>query len=298
MTTASAFWDEEITRQQHVSWLEDPLVRNYVNAAIGERGPRWPIEWFEDWLGERKFDRALSIGCGAGPLERGLVKRGLCRTVDAFDGSLVSLHLARETAEAEGVGDRIHYFAADFNEPSFRGRYDVVFFHQSAHHVGSLEKLYGAILGVLKPDGLLYLDEYVGPSRFEWNDDVIAPHRAVYQSLPAALRLQPDVPYPIQADDPSEALRSSEIEPQLRPGFRIVARRPYGGTLLSVLYPLLRRDRLTDAIVERLIDEERAMLARGMPSYYTVTVAQPRRALAKAVASAWYLRRSKRQPKV
>jgi hypothetical protein len=55
-------------------------------------------------------------------------------------------------------------------------------------------------------------------------------------------------PYPILVDDPSEAIRSSEIVEQLGVGFDVVAFRPYGGTLLSVIYPFLRQERLTSEL--------------------------------------------------
>lgn len=266
-----------------------PEIREYLNTLIGVDQAMWPIDWFDQWLGPRRFKRALSIGCGAGALERQLVARGLVEEIDAFDGSMVSLRLARKEADASGNGKKIRYFAADFNEPVLpRRRYDIVFFHQSAHHVGKLEKLYRAVLRALAPGGIVYLDEYVGPSRFEWRDDLIATQRAELAAIDPALRLRDDLPYPIQEDDPSEAIRSSDIEPQLRIGFDVMTRRPYGGTLLSLIMPLLRTDRLTASDVLRLIDRERVLLAGGMRSYYAVIVACPKRGLAKAWARARY----------
>jgi SAM-dependent methyltransferase len=289
MTAVDNFWDREVLDRQHVPWMDVEETRVYVNRLIGGDEPLWPMEWFEQWLGDRRFTRALSLGCGSGALERQLVARDLVGSIDAFDGSIVSLRLARMTAVAAGYADRIRYFAADFNEPALpRGRYDAVFFHQSAHHVAKLEKVYRAILRTLKPDSIVYLDEYVGPSRFDWNDQLIAPHRAELASLDPSLRLRADLPFPIQEDDPSEAIRSSDIEPQLRIGFEVVARRPMGGTLLSVLFPHLRLDRLTRPGLLRLIDRERALLAGGMTSYYAIVVARPKKGLGKAWARLRY----------
>ncbi|HUP48465.1 MAG TPA: hypothetical protein VNA04_06720 [Thermoanaerobaculia bacterium] len=154
--------------------------------------------------------------------------------------------------------------------------------------MAKLEKLFRAVLRAMRPDGLLYLDEYIGPSRTEWSGEILTPHRAVHASLPPEIRNGEDLPDPVQADDPSEAIRSSEIEPQMRIGFETMARRPYGGTLLSVLIPRLRRDRLTDSLLERLIDEERLLLARGGSSYYAIIVARPRRGLARLRARIHY----------
>ena len=143
VTRAGEFWDRELTDPIHTTnWMDDLRVRHRINAMIGGGTLLWPIEWLEQQTGHRTFERALSIGCGTGPLERQLIERGIAKTVDAFDGSLASLHVARKEAEARGFGDRIRYFAADFNRPALpRGRYDIVLFHQSLHHVGKLERL-------------------------------------------------------------------------------------------------------------------------------------------------------------
>lgn len=269
----SEFWDREVVERKHNEWMALLPVRLHINELIGGGEPKWPIDWFESWLQGRKFERALSIGCGAGALERDLISRDLCERIDAFDASVGSLRIARETASS----DRIRYYAADFNRCVLpRKTYDIVFFHQSAHHVSRLEYLFTQVLLALKSGGLVYLDEYVGPSRFEWSAERLAPQQAFYAALPREIRMSHELPLPIQIDDPSEAVRSSAIEPVLRIGFDVVAQRPYGGTLLSVVLPQLKT---TDAALAYCIGAERALLAAGLPSYYAVIVARPKRRL-------------------
>src|SRR3954452_5674242 len=122
VTRAGDFWDSEVVDPVHTSWMSDPRIRLRINTMIGGSEPMWPIDWFEQWLGGRKFERALSIGCGTGPLERDLVGRGLCGTVDAFDGSVHSLVIAERLAKEAGLSDRIRYFASDFNRPALPRR--------------------------------------------------------------------------------------------------------------------------------------------------------------------------------
>lgn len=286
---ASAFWDREAAAPTHQSWLADPRVRDYVNRLVGGAEPMWPLDWFARWLEGRRFRRALSIGCGTGALERDLIRRSLCDSVDAFDGSPHSIELARQAAAAEGMSARITYRVADFNAPDLpRNTYDLVLFHQSAHHVAKLERLYRAILGTITRDGLLYLDEYIGPSRDEWDDALIAPHRAWFDDLPAHVRRDDPLPLPIQPDDPSEAIRSSEIVPQLERGFDIVERRDYGGTLLSVVYPSINLGEAPEWLVPSMIEEEKRMMRDGSGSYHTIIVARPRTGLAGLLARARY----------
>jgi SAM-dependent methyltransferase len=285
--TAQTFWDREVAAPTHTSWMEHPLVRHYIMTAISGSEPGlWPVEWFIRWADGRRFDRGLSVGCGTGPFERDVVRKNIVDRVDAFDGSTNSLRIATDTARADGLSSRLRYFAADFNEPFLpHATYDVVFIHQALHHVAKLEKLLRSVLHALKPGGVLYLDEYVGPSRSEWSDELIAPHRRIYDALPGAAKRTPALPLPIQHDDPSEAIRSSEIMEQLRIGFDVRAMRGYGGNLLSVLFPAVDFARTP---IDPIISAEQKVLASGEPSYYAVIVAAPRRGVGKLIASARY----------
>ena len=184
LPSATKFWDAEVVERRHSEWMGCLEVRESLHTLIGGHEGSWPLDWLEKRLAGRRLPRALSIGCGTGALERDLVRRGISERVDAFDGSVGSLAIARAEAQREGFADRLRYFAADFNEPVLpHGAYDLMLFHHSLHHVGKLEKLLPAVMHALKPDGYLYLDEYVGPSRHYWNDERFARQRALYKQL-------------------------------------------------------------------------------------------------------------------
>ena len=287
--SAEHFWDREVVAPTHTSWMEHPRVREFILRSIArdEHG-LWPVDWFMRWLSGRRFERALSIGCGTGPFERDVVRKDLVARIDAFDGSTNSLRIAQESARAEGMASRVRYFAADFNVTSLpRNTYDIVFIHQALHHVAALERLLRDVMLALKPGGILYLDEYIGPSRCDWNDRLIAPHRRLFASLPAEARRTPALAWPIQADDPSEAVRSSEIMARLRIGFDVREIRGYGGNFLSVLYPAVNFDRAPDAL-ETVIAEEEKVLEGGDMPYYAVIVATPKQGPPQRLASVRY----------
>src|SRR5688572_14227294 len=128
---ARRVWENELVASGHSGWMHFPAVRQHIIEQIGvDYG--WPTDWRLQQLGDRRFDRALSIGCGTGTLERDLIQRGICKRIDAFDGAVASLAIARE--EARDLP--IRYFASDFNRPVLPIElYDAVFFHQSLHHV-------------------------------------------------------------------------------------------------------------------------------------------------------------------
>jgi SAM-dependent methyltransferase len=289
MRTGCDYWDQEVAEKSHQDWMSKLDVRLYINTMISGRPGGWPFDWLQETFPGRRFPRALSVGCGSGPLERDLIRRNLCDRVDAFDGSVHSLYRARSEAIGEGMADRIRYFAWNFNEPNLpRETYDAVFFHQSLHHVAKIEKLLRAVLRSLKPGGIVYLDEMIGPSRTYWNDRTVEPYRRIYRTIPREYRYLDEFPYPVQYSDPSEAIRSGEILDQLRIGFRITHFRGYAGNLLGVIYPALIMDRIPDRFLRELIELEKQMIAEGQQHFHAVMIAQPRSEGSRTVATLRY----------
>jgi len=289
MTDPAAFWDRQVEHPTHHNWLGDLQVREYANRLIGGGEPLWPMDWFQRRY-PRTFPIGLSIGCGTGALERDVLRRGICDRVEAFDASERSLAAARKAASDEGMSDRIQYRREDFDRVLLpRRAYDIVFFHQSLHHVSRMERLLWQVSRSLKPDGVLFLDEYVGPSRTYWDDRTVAWYRALYCLVPEETRYRRDLLLPVQWDDPSEALRSGEILSRLRIGFEIRDIRGYGGNVLAVLFPAILPGRVPPALVDALIGSERELLAGGAPHFYAVVVAKPKRGIASGLAWIRYL---------
>ena len=279
MLTPTEFWDREVASPTVHDWMANLAVRHYINRSIGGENGTWPLDWFQkEFPGH--FPRALSIGCGSGALERDLLRRGIVGSVDAFDGSEVSLAMARDAARAEGYCDRIKYFAADFNTVLLPLRsYDLVCFHQSLHHVSRVERLLRQVRSSLRPGGLLYLDEFIGPSRNYWNEYRIRWYRALYEFFPREMRYFDEFALPVQYDDESEAIRSNEIMSRLRIGFDIEAFRGYGGNVMAVMFPNLRPEKISDEAVDVMIRSERALLKAGDPHFHAVIVARPRESI-------------------
>jgi SAM-dependent methyltransferase len=123
------------------------------------------------------------------------------------------------------LGFRIEYSALDLNEATLpRSTYDAIFILSAAHHVFELEHLFAHCHAALKPGGLLILDEYIGPSRFQTSAETVALINDLLATLPRRLRrnllarngstIDSYGPASInyyERTDPSEAVRSSEI---------------------------------------------------------------------------------------
>jgi SAM-dependent methyltransferase len=271
------FWDREVVDRQHETWMAPEASRRYINEQVTGDPGVWPVEWLRGVLADAIIPRALSIGCGGGALERSLLEGGICERIDAFDSSVVSLNVAREEASKFPWKSRVRYFAADFNRCNLpRRAYDAVFFHQSFHHVAYIERLFAQVWRTLKPDGLLYMDEYIGPSRFEWAESRMRRFRDVYRGIEPESRKFAELPRPIAPGDPTEAVRSSDIMRYLRLGFEIEIYRPYGGAILSTIFPNVNWARTDEPVLYRLIEEDRAF-SRDVAHYHAVVLARPKR---------------------
>ena len=109
---------------------------------------------------------------------------------------------------------------------------------------------------------------------------MIADAQHVFATFPNRVKRAQRLRLPIDRRDPSEALHSSEILGTVRSLFEVSTVRPYGGNLLSLIYPYLdltgvlqpERDRL----LEDLIARERTLIRDGAKSFCAVVVARKR----------------------
>jgi SAM-dependent methyltransferase len=237
----AAFWDEN--REKSVDptfWMAHPLCRQAINRRVSGSPHEWPLDWFKRVHAPNGFGVGLSWGCGLGALERVAIRMGLVREIDAFDVSPLSLKDAQELSDKEGLAG-INYRVGDFNDPDLPSRrYDIVFFHASLHHVAAIERLFRRLSFALKPRGAVYVDEFVGPSRDRWSPADLKLAQALFDMLPEEAKSRAELPFPIEPNDPSEAIRSSEIGKFLNEFFEIAEWRPYGGQLVDLIMPYLR----------------------------------------------------------
>ncbi len=203
--------------------MNHPSVRAAINRRVTGDPRKWPIAWLSDLVPDRlPFARAVSIGSGLGNFERTLIQLGIARSVTGVEESGEMVRRAGRSAAQAGLADRIAYVAGDAHEFLKDAReLDVVFFHESLHHFARPQESLGLVRGALHSRGILYLDEYAGPSRDEWGWRDLWAWNAVYWRLPAVLRRTKIVRWPINRTDPTEAIASSRILPGVEEHFRV-----------------------------------------------------------------------------
>ena len=226
-------------------WLDSPIVQRIVQERItGSPDTDW-LDWIVATLPVPPGGRWLSLGCGGAETEVRAASLGRFASMLALDLSEASLEAARERARKAGVGT-IDFRAADLNDLHLpEEEFDVVLMCMSLHHVKALEETLARVSRALRPTGVFLVNEYVGPSQFQFGDLQLEVTRELLAALPPSLATDlntgaPKREYVRQSvehwyvADPSEAIRSDEIVPELTRRFDVALRRDYGGALLHL----------------------------------------------------------------
>jgi SAM-dependent methyltransferase len=279
---AATYWDHHHrVAEDPLFWMANPLCRAAINRRVTGDPNLWPLDWFAREFAGGGFRRGLSLGCGMGSLERSARRIALCDSILGLDFSAESLGVGRKRARAENVRG-VTYATADLNEPDFGvAAFDVVFIHQSLHHVVEVERLLDAAALCLLPGGLVYMDEWTGPSQDEWTPQLLARAAELFAAAPRSWRNHRRLKPPISLEDPSEAVRSSAILPAARQRFTTAAERPYGGQIVAVLLSQMNAAAAADAAFPEALAhwlelEDEEIAADPARSFHTVAVLSPR----------------------
>lgn len=224
--------------------------------------------------------RMLGIGAGAAHSEEWLVRTGFVEHFTIYETSAVAnaAALARlgprtdvpeETwYRADGVKgpgngdirDRFEFHSTDALKDEIPSEsFDGIFVHAAIHHFFEIEEMFKLMHRVLKPGGLFFFNEFVGPDRMihdPWFYDVLDEIDAclspefrkdmIQQKVREGV-IRPSVPGML-ALDPSECVHSSRILPLTYQYFDVVERRDFGGTMLRPFFAgILRNFDFTDA---------------------------------------------------
>lgn len=296
--TAAEVWSEEPGLARSGSerhWTDLEHVRGEVNRRVSGDPAVDPYMHFlrTRLAGRLPVASALTIGCGEGALERGLTAHAFAERHDGLDVAPGAVERAAAAAREAGL-EHVRYRVADADSLLLEPRsYDVVFGVHSIHHVTNLEHVFEQAALALRPGGFLFLNEFVGPSRFQWSDRQLEVVNALLRALPEELRAsvvdgrprravrRPTVAEMI-ATDPSEAVRSGELLEVASRFFEILEVRPYGGTVLHLLLDDIagrfhRPEPWARQLLASIAEVEWALIASGdLASDFAVVVARPK----------------------
>ncbi len=258
-------WNDATYTQRlaHANWMSNTAVLMHLNErATGDPARNWLSSWAHRWFVGNDL-RVLVLGCGEGWLERAVAEWPFVAKIDAVDFAEEAVARARELGR--GIA-KIEYRVVDLNRDELpRDAYDVVVAHSVLHHVENLEHAYAQIERCMRPDATLIVNEYVGPNRFQYSDEVSSMINALLRALPEELRrpyetrARPTVEEMI-ANDPTEAVRSEELVAFTERLFDVRERKNIGGTILQhLLYDIVENFRF-DVPRERSLLEMLCMI--------------------------------------
>ncbi len=234
------------------NWWSIPEVKNRLaEKTTGDSNSPYEDYVVERYLKGKHGLRLLSLGCGVGSHElRFAQHQTVFSEVLGVDISDKLVGKANKIAQQEALTN-LRYQVGDVNRLGLEpNSLDVVFFHASLHHFPNTDSLLGKVIfTALKPDGLLVMNDYVGPSRLMLTSAQVSEVNSILKNqLPekykvrlGSKRVKRSVTGPgvlrMILSDPSEAVDSSSIMPALRKYYNAVEEKSLGGNILS---PLLK----------------------------------------------------------
>ncbi len=159
-------WSRQSTAEQSSYWGNFRIVREiYQKRATGDP----TLSWYTSRAQKRSgpFGRVLAFGDGKGMAAEAALMRNDTQEVVYFNIS------KRECQEFERLFSSQHFdfpfrhVRGDANRFDFAtlGAFDTIITVGTFHHFEKFERIFPQLNKILNPDGLLYADEFIGPSR-------------------------------------------------------------------------------------------------------------------------------------
>ncbi len=225
------------------AWLDHPLIAEHYRQRALVDGLPW-----ERWVCKElraPAERSLDLGCGAGGRSISVFNEGASRYIDGLDVSEGRIAEGERLRQESGIPG--NFRVADTNTVTLSpDTYELIFSCHSFHHFLNLEHIMQQVHNALTPHGLFVLEEFVGPTQFQWTDKQMDVVRSVLALIPErlrwyqwnALKVVEGRPTPAQvvAVSPFESIRSAEIFALFKSYFEVVAVKRLGGTIQHLLY--------------------------------------------------------------
>jgi ubiquinone/menaquinone biosynthesis C-methylase UbiE len=210
----------------------------------------------------------LSLGSGNCSSELIFATHNNFEEILCTDIAEKSLNLAKNISKEKKLNN-IKFEVHDINRFMFpENSYDIVYFKASLHHFKNVEDLLGKhIKNVLKKDGLLIIDEFVGPNRFQFPKYQIKAINQAIQLIPKKYRKR----YKLNLyrnkvygsglirmiiADPSECIDSENILPSIHKHYNTIYESEYGGNILmTALKDISHHFIEMDDEKEKILDE-------------------------------------------
>lgn len=256
------------------NWWIIPAIRKRWNKLVtGSENIDFVDFTVANYLADKKNIKMLSLGSGNCNSELKFATYSNFQEITCVDISNVLLNEAADIAKSKELGNII-FKVQDANTFKFPVNYfDVVYFRASLHHFKNIDNLVGIkIKNSLKSNGLLIIDEYVGPNRVQFPRHQIRAINLALSSIPKKFRrrfklnLYKNKVYGsglirMKIADPSECIESEKILPSIHKNYLTVFEASYSGnilmtTLKDISHHFVETTPEKKEIIERLFEFE------------------------------------------
>ncbi len=284
---ASVYWNRQHFAADYLrgEWSHHPAAQARLNRVLGGLSRE---EWF--WrrvLNGRSGLRALGVGVGRAATELRLLSTGTIAQYDLYDPASVALEAGAEVAAAMGLSDKANFICGDIRTATLEPEsYDLVTFVASLHHFPDLDRVLEICKRALKPGGIVWTLEYVGPDYFDYPPEHARLAHDLWHGLDPALTKSwvPQLTLPSVAEviaaDPTESPASSQIIETMRrvlPATQVI---PTYGSFAFIIFWGLNHDVIYDTeagnrLAEAIMAIDTALIDSGaLPHYFAYTISQ------------------------
>lgn len=249
-------------------WWDIPQINERWNLLIsGDYKTNYYDYFIKTYLSNKTKIVALSLGCGTGHRELRWASSGKFERIDAIDLSSQRINYAHQKSIDAGFSNIINFEVQDFLSLPETNTYDLILCEQSLHHFYPMKNVVEKLFRLVKNEGLLLVNEYVGPNRFQWTNEQLYYTNKLLQEIPVKYRrfyksglIKKKVYKPgllrMILSDYSEAVESENILPFLQKTFSELELKAYGGTILHPLFNgiahnFLTPDKEIDAVIKK-----------------------------------------------
>ncbi len=259
---------------QSSNWWIIPKVQERWNIMISGNKNIGTVQFtIDSFLKNREKLNMLSLGSGNCTTELQFAEHKNFEHILCTDIAEKRLNKAHKIAKSKNL-KKIHFKVQDANNFSLpEKQFDIVYFRASLHHFKDVKSLIEEqVKKILKDDGLLIIDEYVGPSRLQYPKHQIKNANQALNLIPKKFKKR----YKLSIhknkiygsgvlrmilSDPSECIDSANIIPVIHKNFETVYESGYGGNILTLVlkdiaHHFLDSTEETENVLNKLFDFE------------------------------------------
>ena len=263
-------------------WLIPAIQKRWNYMISGNENIEYEEYVYNKYLKDKTNLKLLSIGCGEGIHDRNFAKFNCFSSIEGVDISERSILKAEELAAEMKVN--IKYQSGDFKKLNFKNEsFDVILFSSSLHHFEDVfDLLKNDIKSLLRENGILVINEYVGPHRLQWTKEQLKIANILLKKIPNKFKVLYDnksiknkVYRPgiirMWLVDPSEAPDSNNIVSALNNNFKVLEQTNLGWNILHILlkgiaHNFINEHKETQDLLIRLFEEEDAFVEHSKSS--------------------------------